>query len=114
MARVKFILRYGADINTVCKYLGISSLFCAVYGGHPQVLEALLLSGRAEVNIKGGFEDTPLHWAVYERNIPCLKMLLEHGADINAENSIGRTPDYYAQSDEVRTIFADFMSRPTS
>jgi ankyrin repeat protein len=38
------------------------------------------------------FGETPLHRAVEHRNIDMAKLLLAHGADVNAQDSAGRTP----------------------
>ena len=36
--------------------------------------------------------DTPLHYAAYDNNAQLTKLLIERGADINAENSTHTTP----------------------
>jgi len=51
------------------------------------------------INAKDGFGETPLHWAsngVYFKDGSTLRLLLEHGADVNVRNQIGQTPLHVA------------------
>jgi ankyrin repeat protein len=36
----------------------------------------------------------PLHWAVRKRNIQAVRLLLEHGADVNTHDYLGKTPSW--------------------
>lgn len=52
----------------------------------------LLLEAGADPRRRNGRGQTPLHWAVWRRRSPrIVAMLLDHGAEIDAANSDGRT-----------------------
>ena len=57
---------------------------------HPRVLE-ILLSHRADVNIRRSNGKTPLHAAAEEGNLACVEVLLGANADVHAKDHSGRT-----------------------
>lgn len=61
----KLLIEYGADVNNRRK-----PGFVSRYGGN----------------------NTPLHEAVWARNLPMVKLLVENGADVNAKNNQNYTP----------------------
>jgi len=63
-----------------------SLLHIAAQRAQPGVL-SFLLQGGANVNIKDSIDHTPLHFAAGDGNLECVKVLVEHGADINAVNN---------------------------
>ncbi len=54
----------------------------------------LLIEKDAEVNVKNRRSSTPLHWAIHDE--AKVRLLLSHGAVINAKEVGGRTPLYLA------------------
>jgi len=54
----------------------------------------LLLQHGANPNIPGGSgqNQTPLHDAAYLNKSSIVELLLTHGADVNARNADGKTP----------------------
>jgi ankyrin repeat protein len=50
------------------------------------------MSGRACVVSQGKYGNTPLHWAAVGGRVPCVEMLLKHGANKTVCNHNGRTP----------------------
>jgi ankyrin repeat protein len=44
------------------------------------------------VNAKENIETQPLHYAAYQNNPECIKLLLEAGANVNAKDDYGSTP----------------------
>ncbi|TGZ53653.1 uncharacterized protein [Temnothorax longispinosus] len=68
-------------------------LLCdAVKNKHAAVAKLLLTSG-SKVNSKNrNPSDTPLHFAVINGDIEIVEMILDKGANIDAENEFGRTP----------------------
>mmetsp|Transcript_42671 Transcript_42671/g.96098 ORF Transcript_42671/g.96098 Transcript_42671/m.96098 type:complete len:534 (+) Transcript_42671:108-1709(+) len=71
-------------------------------GGHQQVgadLADLLLVFKAAVNCRDARGATPLHVAAREGNLPLVQVLIEHGADVNAqEETAGWTALHVAVS----------------
>lgn len=72
----------------------------------------ILLKHGAPVNLKGypghGWE-TPLHSAVYNKDMETVMLLLEYGADIHLKDSDGRTPLSLAQKDSLlRSYMLEF------
>lgn len=64
---------------------------------HPLVMKAMLQRG-AKVNVKSAIGYTPLHWAVQDGDVESVKLLLDAGADPDAEDDKGRSPAYWCQS----------------
>ncbi|XP_068911796.1 uncharacterized protein [Tenebrio molitor] len=64
------------------------------------ILHHMILSG-ANVNIKDSQNRSALYYAVYKGNYNCIKMLLDHGADINAVFDSGKTVLHVAFEKEL-------------
>lgn len=90
LACVRELLELGADPNYVDD-VGfpslIATLSCADRADRYQILE-LLLSFGADVQQRGHNDYTPLHYAANLEDIPAMKLLLAHGADLNARTRI--------------------------
>jgi uncharacterized protein len=93
---VKLLITKGADVNAKNKYNGGTPLFSTVGHEGSRISEEIvlvLLKNGADVNAKeenSGF--TPLHYAAKNGNTKVLKILISHGAKINAEGDKGETP----------------------
>ena len=94
----EILLNLGADINAVNSY-GSTPAHIAAYHGKSAIL-ALLLSRGADIHVADMRGLTLLHSAVSlscgSANKECAKMLLDHGADINAKNWRKETPFHFA------------------
>ena len=55
----------------------------------------LLLQYKADVNVKGIADETPLHWAAYTGNKEIIALLKKRGADLNAVDKEGNLPLAY-------------------
>lgn len=55
-------------------------------------LGTALIKAGAKVNRKGQKGFTPLHHAAFGKKPDMVRLLLEHGAEINALNNAGKTP----------------------
>ncbi|XP_061169146.1 ankyrin repeat domain-containing protein 50-like [Saccostrea echinata] len=71
--------------------IGDSPLFAAVLGGHTEIVEELLRRG-ADVNYIPRYEDeTLLMKATAKEYSGIVKLLIDHGANVNAKNQSGNT-----------------------
>jgi len=71
-------------------------------GINRQVLK-IIEKNRNSINEREAFRDsTPLHWAIFKRKIPLIRLLLENGADVNARDdryNHASTPIHWAVTD---------------
>ncbi|HKJ46446.1 MAG TPA: ankyrin repeat domain-containing protein [Balneolales bacterium] len=90
------LLSYGARVNVFSKnIMQVYPIHSAVANRNHDIaykITRLLLSHKANVNVKqrGGW--TPLHQAAAHGNQKLVKLLLEHGADRNAKSDDGQSP----------------------
>ncbi|MFP4190533.1 MAG: ankyrin repeat domain-containing protein [Candidatus Hydrogenedentota bacterium] len=92
---VEYLINLGASID-VRDIDGRSPLYWAVYRGRASIGRLLL---ETEPVVEGDNNNTtPLHIAAAYNFTNIAELLLEHGADVYAENSGGRTPVDYAES----------------
>jgi ankyrin repeat protein len=108
---IKILLDYGADI-TVQDRLGSSPLHIALDGGIDGAVQLLLdhrtHGNRINIslcisNVKDKQGQTPLHQAVIFDRYEDIKILLDHGADINIKDRDGFTP--FDMANEVTKNF---------
>jgi ankyrin repeat protein len=67
-----------------------SPLHVAVLNGHGPAVELLLDQGAA-VNATSKYGDTPLHFAINNRDVEIITALYKAGADVTIENDDGET-----------------------
>ena len=115
---VQVLLDYRVDVNAQDDY-GFTSLSRASQGYYPNNTKAvrLLLDHGADPNIRTWKPDggsTPLHLAVRKGKIDIARLLLEHGASVEAQNGQGRTPFDVAwgkERDEIRTLLMEHRAK---
>jgi len=92
------LLKHGADINVVDS-TGCAPLHTAVQHIHLASAEKLISAG-ANLNQRHSTGNTPLHYAIqsdYSDISPSIvRMLLDHGADVLAQNYVGRSALHHA------------------
>lgn len=109
----KVLLKHGASVNATNNY-GFTPLSEAVMNGYPD-LAALLLNAGAAVTNRDGMGWQPLHQALRSNRINAtartrlVTMLLDHGADPNAENPGGWQED--SKHDSTLSPLAIFRQR---
>ncbi|CAN6335253.1 unnamed protein product [Urochloa humidicola] len=86
----KFLLSRGAcaDVEAT-SFLPLTSftpLFLATYRGYASILE-ILLEQNADPNVSMSDQVTPLSFALRHSSVPCLKLLVQAGADVNGSGS---------------------------
>ncbi len=83
---VRLLIAAGADIKDAAAD-GTNAVIIAEHAGHGDTAAVLLAAG-ADPNAAGGGY-TALHLAAMKGDLPLVKVLLEHGADINARQQKG-------------------------
>lgn len=58
----------------------------------------MLIALKANLNIKNKFEETPIHFAIRERNLDNISTLLSQGVDLTIPTAKGETPMFYAMA----------------
>ncbi|ETV92943.1 hypothetical protein, variant [Aphanomyces invadans] len=94
-------LQSGTTVNAQDEN-GYTPLQAAVSYNHPELVQVLLGAGASAT--LGDFDnETPLHFC---ESVEIAKILLRHGADINAKNADMRTPLDSAMDDENEELVA--------
>ena len=104
------LLDHGANIDAQ-NTDGWTPLFCAVIYGHVEFARMLLNRGASINTHNNSYGRTPLHWAVERRNFLTVRLLLEHGADVNACDRLGRTPSQLARQREIVELLSEHRAK---
>jgi ankyrin repeat protein len=88
--RVRALIKQDAALTNAVAPDGFFPLGLAVFFGHRETVEALLGAG-ADVNVasRESMKVTPLHSAAAARQPAIARMLIAHGADVNAQQAEG-------------------------
>lgn len=96
------ITKCNVDVNA-CDHKGRTPLFYAVERGHTKVVVALTVTHNANVNARDPTRMwTPLHFACNRGFHKIAGVLLNRGADVNAEDIKGETPLFVACSNKSK------------
>jgi|SRR5215471_5098375 len=85
---------------------GSTPLHCAVWKGHPEMVEALINAG-ADVNARNENDHwgtTPLHAAAHANQAGIAQLLIDRGADLNAKDREGRTPLFHTTFHKANAV----------
>lgn len=97
LALVRALIELGANVNLANEVSGESSLACAAWHGHLQLLDLLLeTQPDRDFFLKSYF--SPLHFAALGSQVACAKLLISASAAVNADMS--------PTSDETPLFFA--------
>lgn len=91
MEVLKKLIKYGAEVN-ITTWEQRTTLYEAVVNGNFEMVRFLLDNG---ASLKLDYENSkfnPLHWAASVGKVDIVELLIEEGADVNAQDSDGRTP----------------------
>ncbi|XP_015431975.1 PREDICTED: protein fem-1 homolog CG6966 isoform X2 [Dufourea novaeangliae] len=106
---VKFLVNYGADIEMANRH-GHTSLMIACYKSHNNIVR-YLLALKADVNRKSLKGNTALHDCAENGSLEIVKMLMKHGARIDADYC-GMTPLLVAAVTGQKHIVEYFIDMP--
>jgi len=80
-------------------------LHIAAQSDNPKVdIMKLLIEKGANVDSRNKAHETPLHRAVLKERIDHIELLLSADADVNAQNSEGKTALDYAENENIRDL----------
>ena len=92
---VKMLVEAGAAVCATDDQ-GDTCLTLAAYFGHTDIVRYLVGLPDVDVNYHGRNNDTALHSAVDDGHRDVVELLIDAGADIEAQDSTGETPLHYA------------------
>jgi ankyrin repeat protein len=86
------LIRENPELANAYSHDGWTPLHLACFFGHPGVAKALIAAG-ADVHAlsRNPMQNTPLHAAAAGRNTEAVRILLEHGAEVNSRQHGGWT-----------------------
>ncbi len=90
LRRVQTLLSSGTPVDEIDSH-GSTALTYAVRNGHVEIVQLLLDKG-ANIEIgDSAAHGTPLIWAAYKNQEAVVRLLIQHGANINATTADGMT-----------------------
>ena len=120
----KYLIQQGAQPNTKSNAGGFSALHILSIGvlvesvkiNHARNITKLLIENGEGVNLitDDGKMSTPLHLALNDKCIEYAKILISHGANVNAMDSTGDTPFYIAIKKGYFEIAEDILTNWTN
>ncbi|XP_029649008.1 histone-lysine N-methyltransferase EHMT2 isoform X3 [Octopus sinensis] len=107
---VKFLVQAGAQIDVKGED-GMTCLHMAAKGGYIDLMEFLLSTRKADVNVQDDGGWTPIIWAAEHRNVESAKFLVQRGADPTLKDNEENTGLHWAAfsgSVEIAELFLDY------
>jgi uncharacterized protein len=100
------LIRENPELVTAYSHDGWTPLHLACFFGHPKLAETLIAQGAAvNARSRNPMQNTPLHAAAGGRSQDAVRVLLEHGADVNARQEGGWTALHAAsQNGDVEMV----------
>lgn len=89
----KYLISHGADVNIKEKKLGWAPIHIAAEDNTDiEMMKCLVENGNADVNLRDNNGNTPLYYAIRNKNVEIAKYLVEKGSNYHAKNKLGKTP----------------------
>lgn len=100
----KYLISKGADVNQIGAE-ECTPLMYEVYMHNYENVKILIDNG-ADVNYQSQYDGyTSLHWSARKGDLRIAKLLLEHGAKMNALNDQGQNPRVLAKGNKYDDVF---------
>jgi len=108
-AAVEILLNQeGIDINAVDKD-DQTALHGAAYNGHEAVVQELVQHDDIRIDAKTKYQHTPLHLAAKEGHSSVVAVLLQSGANINAQDQDLQTPLQWAARNGHKAVVQELL-----
>ena len=98
IAIVKMLVKAGADVRRI--HEGDTCLILAAVNGHTKTVRYLVGLREVELNYRGYWWNTALHWAVRGKYLDVVRVLIDAGADVEVKNEDRLSPLHYASISE--------------
>jgi ankyrin repeat protein len=112
LGRIKILEKLLGDASAINAYSkdGFTALHFACYFGQPEAAGLLIEKGaRVDAVASNPTKVMPLHSAASSRNLEAARLLLNHGAPINARQQAGWVPLHAAAQNGDRDMVALFL-----
>ncbi|XP_044729948.1 serine/threonine-protein phosphatase 6 regulatory ankyrin repeat subunit B-like [Chrysoperla carnea] len=86
---IKKLLELGVDVNESDLGFNRTALHWAAWSGNIDVVKFLLSVDGVEVNAVEDQGDLPIHYAVVNKHLEVIKLLIEHGSELNKRGDLG-------------------------
>lgn len=101
----------GANLKATTRLGGYTAVYLAAQQGHAKVLEALIKGG-ADAKSGNANGTTPLMVASASGDVDTVRVLVEHGADVNAKDGVReQTPVMYAAASNRAAVIEYLASK---
>lgn len=100
-AMVALLLRYGANAHDVGVIHGMTVLDNALRFSRSTKISRSLIEAGADVNAQDRTNESILHFAVLVGDLDQVKLLVEHGANVNHRTKLQRTPLHFGGQREI-------------
>lgn len=95
LTQIQSLVAAGTPITTASTS-GSSAIHFAAENGHDVLVGALLANFDIPPDARGAHKQTAAHWAAKNGHISVLAMLKKYGANMNAQEELGRSPLFHA------------------
>lgn len=104
------LIRYKANIKARDSVDGTMPIHIATANGHIEIAKLLILDDKKLVQALDNHNNTPLHWASMSDQPSIVALLIQNGANINAEDISGIKPIDYARSISKNQDIIDLLT----
>jgi ankyrin repeat protein len=111
---LELLIARGANVNAVSRHaMNVTPLHAALFGLRVEAARMLILAGADVTPARGGSGApragwTALHYCAAQGFVELVELLVEHGADINAQDEQGKTPLTIAL-ESAQPVVADLL-----